>query len=214
MKKNVVFCALALCLFAVSCVCHKTDWNSIMEEYRQDETVSSLILVKYRKGSDCRVEYYLRDSLGDWMLDGEAAGYVGKNGLDKKKEGDMKTPVGEFNICKAFGILPDPGTALEYIPVTESTFACEDDCPYYNQIVDTTGTGHKCTGEDMSKIIPAYNYGMTMDFNKENVYGKGCNIFFHCFGTHDYTAGCVAVDEVFMVHVLRTCGTSPVISIH
>ena len=49
----------------------------------------------------------------------------------------------------AFGILDNPGTALDYVDVVETTFACDEEGEYYNQIIDTAETGHDCTGEEM-----------------------------------------------------------------
>ena len=59
--------------------------------------------------------------------------HVGKNGLGKTGEGDGKTPVGTLRPLTAFGIKPNPGTAMPYLDVTPTTFACDEDCEYYNE---------------------------------------------------------------------------------
>ena len=43
--------------------------------------------------------------------------------------------------------------------------------------------------------LPAkpYEYTAFFNYNKECIKGKGSAYFFHCFGTHDYTMGCVAL---------------------
>ena len=69
--------------------------------------------------------------------------YVGKNGLGKTGEGDAKTPVGTLRPLSAFGIKPNPGTKMPYIDVTPTIFACDDNCEYYNQIIDTAVVHHK-----------------------------------------------------------------------
>ena len=93
--------------------------------------------------------------------------YVGKNGLGKTREGDNKTPVGTFHVLKAFGVKPNPGTTIPYINVTPSVFACDENCKYYNKIIDTAVEHHKCKGEDMYHLVPQYNYGLATDFNHE-----------------------------------------------
>ena len=50
-----------------------------------------------------------------WTIKYEAYGYCGKNGIGKMREGDNKTPIGEYGLISAFGIKDNPGTKLEYI---------------------------------------------------------------------------------------------------
>ncbi len=114
------------------------------------------------------------------------------------------TPVGDFGVLTAFGILPDPGTALPWLSVTPSTYACDEEGPYYNQIIDTTVTHHACKGEDMFHTAPEYHYGLALDYNAACRYPDGSAIFFHCVGAKTYTGGCVAVDEGFMRQILTT----------
>lgn len=139
--------------------------------------------------------------------------YVGKNGLGKTGEGDNKTPVGTLHVLNAFGVKPNPGTTIPYIKVTPSVFACDENCQYYNKIIDTDVVHHKCKGEDMYHIVPQYNYGLATDFNEACVYPKGSNIFIHVKGSRPYTAGCIAIDEEHMVEILTHCDQSLVISI-
>jgi L,D-peptidoglycan transpeptidase YkuD (ErfK/YbiS/YcfS/YnhG family) len=137
--------------------------------------------------------------------------YVGKNGLGKTAEGDGKTPVGTLRPLTAFGIKPNPGTKMPYIDITPTHFACDDNCEYYNQIIDTAVVHHKCGGEEMYSYQPQYNYGIATDFNKECVYPKGSAIFIHVKGPKTYTGGCVAFDEERMIQILSNCDTSLVI---
>lgn len=139
--------------------------------------------------------------------------YVGKNGLGKTGEGDGKTPVGTFHPLMAFGIKPNPGTAMPYLDVTPTTYACDEDCEYYNRIIDAVATSHDCAGEKMYSYQPQYNYGIATDFNRECVYPKGSNIFLHVKGSNPYTGGCIAFDEERMKDILLNCDMSLVISI-
>lgn len=210
--------ALSILLMAAVTSCRNgksTDkfWESVISS-AQEGDASSLVLVKCTDGSNARLEYYVRSENGKLEFRSSCDGFIGKNGLGKTIEGDFKTPEGEFSIPAAFGILENPGTELPYIDVTESIFACDDDCEYYNRIIDTAVVHHSCKGEDMSKLAPSYNYGAVINYNPERIYPKGCNIFFHCSGDHPYTAGCVACDEDFMKDFLQTCGKTPEMSIH
>ena len=139
--------------------------------------------------------------------------YVGKNGLGKTREGDGKTPVGTLRPLTAFGVKPNPGTAMPYLAVTPTIFACDDSCEYYNQIIDTAVVHHRCGGEEMYSYQPQYNYGIATDFNRECVYPNGSNIFIHVKGTKTYTGGCIAFDEERMKEILLNCDMSLVISI-
>ena len=189
-------------------------WKKHMLRYGPDKSVSALIFVKCAPdGKGNVVEFYRRIADGSLVLDLTADAFIGRNGLGKTREGDGKTPVGDFGAVTAFGILPDPGTELPFLAITPNTYACDEDCPHYNRIVDSALTGHCCKGEHMIDIVPAYNYGIALDYNSENVYPLGSAIFFHCKGTKKSTAGCVAVDETIMKHILQTCGPSPRICI-
>ena len=139
--------------------------------------------------------------------------WVGKNGLGKTGEGDAKTPVGTLRPLSAFGIKPNPGTTMPYIDVKPTTYACDDDCEYYNKIIDIEEVDHKCGGEEMYSYQPQYNYGIATDFNKECIYPKGSAIFIHVKGTKGYTGGCIAFDEEQMIDILKNCDMSLVITV-
>ncbi len=139
---------------------------------------------------------------GRWTAAMSGTAYIGRGGTGKTREGDSRTPLGEFGVRRAFGILPDPGTRLPYMRVTGSVYACDEPGPWYNTIVDTAATGAPCGGEHMIELAPEYNYGMELDYNPGNVYPLGSAIFVHCKGSKAYTGGCVALDEDFVRFVL------------
>lgn len=131
--------------------------------------------------------------------------FIGQNGLGKQREGDRRTPIGIIHVKGAFGILPNPGTSIPYTDVTTSIFACSDK-EYYNQVIDTAVVHHlNCSGEDMSRYVPDYNYGLMTDYNPQCIPGLGNSIFIHCKGNKPYTAGCIAFDEERMIEILRKC---------
>jgi len=180
---------------------------------RHNTDANQILLVKYIGGSDAVAEFYVRDKNGKFHLDMKGDAFVGKNGIDKTREGDAKTPTGTFNITTAFGIKPNPGTSVPYIDVKETTFACDEDCEFYNRIIDTRETGHDCHGEHMIKYTSSYAYGIAFNYNPENIYPKGSACFLHCKSDNPYTHGCVAVDEDFMVNILKKADSTMVIYI-
>lgn len=182
-------------------------WRELMQTYRKEEEVGQLMLVRYTGGCSAHVFYYIknRESNDAWeLVFEEDDAVVGKYGIGKTSEGDALTPVGNYKAVTAFGILPDPGTAFDWIDVTPTTFACDEDCEYYNQIIDTEETGHECTGEEMYLYSPEYNYGLALDYNPENTYPDGSAVFLHCKGAKAFTGGCVAITQDHMELVLKT----------
>jgi L,D-peptidoglycan transpeptidase YkuD (ErfK/YbiS/YcfS/YnhG family) len=149
-----------------------------------------------------------------WTLILTTNAFIGKNGIVKQKEGDSKTPIGIFNITKAFGIKENPGTELKYIKVTENLYACDENCKYYNQIIDSKKVKHQCKGAHLIDYSPQYNYGLCINFNSENIYPKGSNIFIHVKGRKNYTAGCIAVDEESMITILKNATTKTKVYIY
>lgn len=171
-----------------------------------------MLLVRCTTGSEAIVTYYEE---GKEVRSGEA--YIGRNGVGKTREGDGKTPLGEFGVRKAFGILPDPGTAFDYVTIGPGTIACDSPGPYYNQIIDPATIRHRSdadleslhqdhtaetAGERMAEFSPEYDYGLELDYNPENIYPLGSAIFVHCKGSKTYTGGCVALDRDFVRDIL------------
>ncbi|WP_413853589.1 L,D-transpeptidase family protein [Candidatus Ruminimicrobium bovinum] len=181
------------------------DKNPIPNKYRNDETVQQIIYVNFVENSNALFKMYVRDKKQNngWKLVLETDAFIGKNGFGKQTEGDLKTPIGEFNVTKAFGIKKNPGTKLKYLKINNNLYACDENCEYYNQIIDSKKTKHQCKGEHLIDYYPQYNYGLCIDFNSENIYPNGSNIFIHVKGNKDYTAGCIAIDEKSMITVLK-----------
>jgi len=182
-----------------------TNEDDILNKYQNNKKVKQLISVKYISDSDAVLRMYVKDKKikNKWNLILTANAFVGKNGLGKQKEGDLKTPIGVFDITKAFGIKENPGTKLKYINVIENLYACDENCKYYNQIIDSIKTKHQCKGEHLIQYCPQYDYAMCIDYNSDNIYPNGSNIFIHVKGNKNYTAGCIAVDEESMITILK-----------
>jgi len=213
MKKLFPFSFFVLVFVSVFTYCTPKDqWQAIMDSYLPGDTVQQLLLVKHTEGSNAIAEFYIKED-GKWQLMEKRPVYIGQNGLGKEKEGDRKTPIGEFTANTAFGILPNPGTKLPYILATPSIYGCDDSC-YYNQMIDTAVLHHECHGEHIIDYVPHYNYGIAISYNPDGIVGLGSCIYVHCKGPNPYTAGCVALDEDFMRMVLVNSDERLRISIH
>lgn len=176
-------------------------WDKLLDKYLADEAVNQLVFVKYTGGTKADVMMYDKTDTG-WNCVLECQGYVGKKGINKKKEGDKKTPSGVYNLTSGFGIKSDPGTSMPYVKVNKYLYWCADK-EHYNQLIDTREVPHKCHGEHLIKFVPHYNYGMFLDYNSSHTYKKGSAIFLHCTGSSKYTAGCIAVSEKNMIKILK-----------
>lgn len=205
MKKFKSFFIIILFLYLIPLLSFAGMKEEILSKYQTDKKVQQIIVVSQTKNSNAKFDMYVKDKSQKygWKQIVSTTAYIGKNGVGKQKEGDWKSPIGTFNITKAFGIKKNPGTRLKYIPVTESLYACDDDCKYYNQIIDTKKKKHNCKGEHLIDYAPQYNYAMCIDFNSQNIYPNGSNIFIHVKGTKSYTAGCIAIDEDSMKLALQ-----------
>lgn len=180
-------------------------------KYLHNDEVFQLILVQGSGGSNCKVMMFEKNiedgpsgtpARTTWTEILNTTGFVGMAGLGKEKEGDNKTPIGDFGVTTAFGLKENPGTTLPYVDITEDLYCCADE-EFYNQIIDIKEHPHECTGEHLIDYTPEYNYGFFPDYNKTNTFGRGSAIFFHCTGGNPYTGGCIAVKEEDMVFILR-----------
>lgn len=176
-------------------------WDKLLNQYKNNTSVDQLIFVKYKGGSKADIYVYDKQENG-WKNVLKCDGYVGKNGINKVKAGDKKTPTGTFGITGAFGIKSKPVTSLDYTKVNKYLYWCGDK-KYYNQLIDIRKQPHTCHGEHLIDYTGSYNYGLFLDFNSSNTYGKGSAIFMHCTKNYSHTAGCISVSESNMLKILK-----------
>lgn len=209
--KKFLFGAVAAFMAIVAIAADSTpaqpsiNWGRVTSKYRLVDSVKQIITVQYIGGWDCKVKLFEKSRVNGkvvWTETLSCDGNVGTNGIDKVREGDRRTPTGDYEITVAYGIKNNPGTSLPYIDVVETTYCCAEPIAY-NRIIDVREVKHDCKGEHMIEYTPEYNYGFFYDYNKECVLGKGSALFFHCTGPKPSTAGCVAVSEPNMVAILR-----------
>lgn len=216
--KKLFFAIMALAAIAFAGCCGKAgqtkpehpsfSWSdSTTAKYRYDKNVNQLVLVQYTGGHDAIVRMFVKsyqDTMPVWTEKLVCAGYVGRDGLVvEPPHRNYQTPTGDYGMITAFGIKPNPGTSLPYIDVTEYTYSCDMDCPFFNMIIDYREHPEACVGEHMMDFTPYYNYGFFFDYNKEQNLDLNSSIFFHCTGQDLYTAGCIAVSEEDMVTILQ-----------
>ena len=181
-------------------------WMKLLNYFRSSG-VDRLIFVKYTGGTRANVVMWKKYNAGGkirWEKIVSCSGYVGKNGIGKTREGDMRTPTGGFPITKAFGRRRSPGTAGIAYTVLNPYLYWSGEPGTYNTLVDSRRLGHvPSNSEHLIDYDPAYNYALAIGYNPGNIVGKGSAIFLHGFGSHPYTAGCVAVSEADMRKIMQ-----------
>lgn len=177
------------------------------------ENAPGIVLVEYEGGAKARVSAH-ENVNGIWTEIGSCEGYVGKNGMGKTREGDKKTPTGEFGLSFPFGILKDPGAKLSYTQVNQNHYWCAtSESEYYNRFVDAKETGRKPAKGDevLVRYQGVYDYCMFVEYNKDGTPGLGSCIFLHCMGSAKSTSGCIAVPKSFMKNVVKWAGEGTMI---
>ncbi len=216
---------------------NKTRWNDIKEDYLDTKT-DRLIFVKYKGKSKATVEMWKKiktisddattnestkqltdvDSPSEykWEKIISCKSYVGQNGINKKKQGDCKTPVGIYNITMAFGRKKSPGTAgISYTKLNKYHYWSTEK-ETYNTFIDVRTLDRKqMDGEHLINYNPWYNYSLALDYNKKCTYLKGSAIFLHCVGGgRTYTMGCIAISEKNMKTIIKNTTTHTKICIY
>ncbi len=179
-----------------------------MNDYSMAGGAEQAVFVQYTGGTGARLTYSKRNGEG-WTDVFTCDARVGKCGVGKKREGDMKTPLGTFALSTPFGILPDPSpadplgrTADGYLQLTDEHYWCGQNGPHYNRLIDNRNPpeGYTPNGDDehLIRYAPSYHYGMFIGYNREGAPSLGSAIFLHCTSDSPHTAGCVAIDEKYM----------------
>lgn len=134
--------------------------------------------------------------------------FIGKNGVtENKREGDGKTPMGEFKVGIALGIHPKEqiNTKLEYKQISPNMYWIDDPkSKYYNQLVDISTTHKKdwTSAEHLIDFPIQYEYLVELKTNPYNIPEKGSAIFLHCIKNKS-TAGCIAINKYIMKKILQ-----------
>ena len=124
---------------------------------------------------------------------------IGKNGISyKKKEGDNKTPRGNFKfkyILYRKDRIPNLKTKLKKIVICKKMGWCDDpSSKYYNQMIKLPFKG---SAEKLWLKDNIYDIIIIIDYNLNPVIKfKGSAIFLHLAkNTYQSTKGCVAINK-------------------
>ena len=138
---------------------------------------------------------------------------IGRKGaivLDLGREGDEKTPIGDFIVrfgfYRADRLPATPPTALTLRPLREDDGWCDaPDHPAYNRFVQLPFEG---SHEKLWREDGAYDVVLVISHNDDPpVPGLGSAVFIHIAQPDDrQTLGCVAVTPDIMVRLLRAIG--------
>lgn len=145
-----------------------------------------------------------------WITIMETDGFIGKNGLGKEREGDLKTPIGLYEIGIAFGTadIEQINTKLDYYKLNENMYwICDSNSKYYNQFIYTNNIKSEpdwdnSKNEHLIEEDIAYAFAIEIKYNKEAIPKKGSAIFLHCI-KNGPTAGCVSISKECMKFVLE-----------
>lgn len=204
----VLYAMLALASFSVVSAAKQEASPDWVKNLPQAKTAKQLFVVAGIGKTTAWVSMHEKDTDGNWRILMTTPGFLGKEGLEKTKEGDAKTPIGTFHFNAAFGIAKDPGCAIPYKQVDKNIYWSGDDRPgmKYNQMVDIREMPD-LNIEDSEHIIdydPHYTYAMNISYNEDGTPGLGSAIFLHCFGPYKpYTGGCVAIPVENMRFVMQ-----------
>ncbi len=133
-------------------------------------------------------------------------GTIGEKGfasVNKKKEGDSRSPTGIFPLGTAFGYDPSGATKMPYRQATENDFWVHDiNSEDYNKWV--MGQPKAASSERMKREDDLYKYGIVIEYNTNPVVkGKGSAIFLHVWGgERKPTLGCLAMPEDKILRLL------------
>jgi L,D-peptidoglycan transpeptidase YkuD (ErfK/YbiS/YcfS/YnhG family) len=129
-----------------------------------------------------------------------------------KREGDLRSPAGVFDIGEAFGYAARADTAMPYRALSATDYCVDvSGSPQYNRIVDAKVVGEAAvegSTEPMRRDIHVngdqrYRQGFVIEHNpRQRAQGGSC-IFAHLWKSPvDATTGCTAMDPSLMHRLL------------
>ncbi len=142
---------------------------------------------------------------------------VGKKGIaDNKKEGDQKTPKGNYRIGDLYfrsDRLSKPKTRLKCIKIKDHMAWC-DDINYtkkYNKLITISD---KIKHERLKRIDQKYDLLIPIKYNFERpIPGLGSCIFIHLTRDYKPTEGCIALSQKDFLIMLKIIKKNSIIKI-
>jgi len=143
---------------------------------------------------------------------------IGKRGSTKnKKEGDKKTPKGEFEIDNLYfrkDRKEKPHTLLKCVEIKKDMGWCDDvNFPKkYNKLFKIR---NKIKHEKLKRNDYKYDFFIPIKYNfKKPIAGKGSCIFIHLTRNYNPTAGCIALKEKDFLIMLKIINKNSKIKIY
>jgi L,D-peptidoglycan transpeptidase YkuD (ErfK/YbiS/YcfS/YnhG family) len=167
-------------------------------------------------GTHATVIACTRNSSGHYVRDlGPFDARIGWGGLapaGQKREGDRRTPRGNFPLRSGFGQVGNPGTRLTWLTVDSKDVWVDDpDSTLYNLHARLPANGRWTSAERLD--IAAYHYAQVIGYNEARTPGRGSAIFMHV-STGGATAGCVSMSQGHLLAILRWERAGAYIGIH
>ncbi len=172
------------------------------ERFELPEEAAVLVVVEGVGQRQCVLRAFEKTD-GEWQLQLETDGWLGRNGLSNHRTmGDETTPIGVFQMNTPFG----QKAALEGFPdhyiQVDGSYIWEDERNILSR--ELSKEGELVGGPGYTE---AYGYAVDMGFNRNAVAGMGSALFLHCAIAREAgTSGCVAVPEDAMIRILRLYG--------
>lgn len=136
--------------------------------------------------------------------------WLGENGTTVDKiEGDLKTPLGKFDLGIVFGFHDRNeikiNDEIEYVRITDSMFwDCDANSETYNRLIyDKIRNMNGLNNFEHLVDYPIeYEYAIEIKTNPMQVSNKGSAIFLHCYNDKP-TKGCIAVEKNNLISLIK-----------
>ena len=140
---------------------------------------------------------------------------TGLNGLNSnKKEGDLTTPKGLFNLKKLYfrkdrvGI---PKSKIRKKIIKKGMAWCDD--PGHKRYNEEITMYNKNLKENLHRVDHKYDYVISISHNEQKIPNKGSAIFIHLTDDYKPTAGCIALKNKDFEILLKLVGQKTKIKI-
>jgi L,D-peptidoglycan transpeptidase YkuD (ErfK/YbiS/YcfS/YnhG family) len=142
---------------------------------------------------------------------------LGKSGIGiKKREGDNITPKGTYKIVNIFyrkDRIKKISSKFKLIEITREMGWCDDpNSKYYNQLIKLpTEYSHErfFRKDNVYDLVLVLNYNM-----RPIIKNKGSAIFIHIAKKNRKTAGCIALNKMDLVNLIKKIDKKTKIKIH
>ena len=170
-----------------------------------------IVLVTNENGKSIDVIIQLFEKInGQWVEKfTKTKGTIGRNGFARYKEkveGDGKTPTGIFYLGPVFSY---PGhkisTKMKYWEAGENDYWIDDkkSNQYNRWVTSDVNPAPNVSCEPMKRTDDKYKYGVAIQYNMDQIKGKGSVIVVHVLIKPGLeTAGCIAIPEKELIQII------------